>query len=99
MKQGQFRVFLRPLYGGRFTRVHICGCVPTAIPPRLLHRMAAQLALWSGWPVVLALSAEAEAVGWCEVWTDCVKEIPEHHLEFKFLRPCRRASLAARSAT
>lgn len=99
MKHGQFRVRLRPLYGGQFTRVHICGCVPTAIPSRLLRRMAYWLALWSGLPVVLALSAEDETGGWCEVWTSCVQDIPEHLLEVKFGRPRRRAPRAVRITT
>ena len=56
MKQGQFRVHVRPCCGGAYTRVQLCGSVPTAIPSRSLKRLAAMLAFWSGWPVALALS-------------------------------------------
>jgi len=91
MKQGQFQVRLRPLYDGHFTRVQLCGCVPTTLMPRQLRRMAAQLTLWSGWPVRLALCADAETAAWCELWVDSLKEIPEDHLEVRFVMPRRSA--------
>jgi len=89
MKQGQFQIRLRPLCGGAFTRVQLCGCVPTAIPPQLVRRLAKLLSFWSGWPVVLALSVESETGGWCELWTESVKDIPERHLDLRF-SPARR---------
>jgi hypothetical protein len=87
MKRGQFRVRLQPLFGGPFTMVQLSGCVPTAMVPRQLRYLAAELALWSGLPVSLALCADAKTAAWCELWVDCLKEIPEGHLEIRFVKP------------
>jgi hypothetical protein len=90
MKRGQFRVRLRPLYDGHFTRVRLCGCVPTTVVPRQLQRLAAQLVLWSGWPVRLVLPAGVATAAWCELWVDSIKDIPDDHLEVRFALPRNR---------
>lgn len=95
MKQGQFRVHLRPCCNGAYTRVLLCGSVPTAIPPRTLKRLAAMLTFWSGWPVALALFVGCETASWCEAWADSLQGIPERHLEIRFVLPRRRTRFAA----
>ena len=90
MKQGQFRACLRPVCGGTFTEVRLCGFVPTAIPARVLRRLAAALTLWSGWPVVVALSVAPDTAAWCESWVAALQDIPERHLDVRFRR--RRVS-------
>jgi len=89
MKQGQFRVRLRPCCGGAFTQLRLSGCVPTAIPPRLAKQLTEILTFWSGWPVLLALPAVDATAGWCDLWADCLKDIPVRHLEIRFLLPRR----------
>ena len=89
MRQGQFQVRLRPCCGGAFTQLQLSGCVPTAIPPHLAKQLTESLTFWSGWPVLLALPAAGATAGWCDLWTDCLKDIPVHHLEIRFLLPRR----------
>jgi hypothetical protein len=91
MKPGQFRARLVPKYGGSFSQLHLSGCVPTAIPPRLAKHLIEILTLWSGWPVVLALPAAGVTAGWCDLWVDCLRDISVDHLEIRFLLPRRAA--------
>jgi hypothetical protein len=87
MRQGQFRVRPSPCCGGAYTQVQLCGFVPTAAPPtRTLKRLAAGLALWSGWPVAVALSAAPDTADWCEAWVACLQDIPEHQLVVRLAR-------------
>jgi hypothetical protein len=87
MRQGQMRVRLRPIVGGSYTEVRLCGMVPTTVPPRAVQRALSLLRLWSGWPVALALCVEADAAGWCEVWADALADVPADHLEVRFVLP------------
>ena len=95
MKQGQFRVRLRPLHGGAYTQAELRGAVPTAISPQqmqLLRRMAEMITAWSGWPVGLALYVAPGAGGWCDWWADRLQSIPARHLEVRFVPPRGRRS-------
>jgi hypothetical protein len=95
MKQGQFRVRLRPCCGGAYTQVRLCGAVPTAVPARTLKRLAATLTFWSGWPVALALPVGHDSAGWCEAWSDGLQDVPERHLEIRFVLPRHRVRSGA----
>ena len=83
-KRGQIRLHLSALHGGSFTRLWLCGAVPTALPPAVLGRLFAMLSFWSGWPVALALSVDEATASWCDVWSDALRDVPEHHLEIRF---------------
>ena len=96
MKEGQFRVRLRPCCGGAYTHVQLCGSVPTALPSQALKRMISMLAFWSGWPVALALSVGRDTAGWCDSWADALQDVPERHLELRFVLPRRRERVEAR---
>jgi hypothetical protein len=84
MRKGQFRLHVRPLCDGAFTRLLLCGSVVTAIPPCELRKLSAQLAFWSGWPVELVLPVDVGTAAWFEWWTSAVSETPAHHLEVRF---------------
>jgi len=93
MNRGQFQMQLSPLCGGSFTRLRVCGALPTALPARELARLTARLALWSGWPVQLALPVEGVTDAWFDFWTDAATRVPAHRLELRFtLTPRRRTA-------
>ena len=80
---------LLPLHGGSFTEMRLRGAVPTALPSATLRRLFAVLSFWSGWPVVLVLSVDLATAGWCEIWSDALRDVHEHHLEIRFRKPRR----------
>jgi hypothetical protein len=84
-KAGQFHFHLRPQCSGVFTQWQIIGSVPTVVPSQKMRRFIRELSFWSGWPVKLVLSAEVETADWLECWTDALTEIPEDHLELRFI--------------
>jgi len=88
-KLGQFQVRLSPQQSGAFTRWRIVGSVPTAIPRSHLRQMMQGVSFWSGWPVALVLPAEVATVAWFEWWADALADIPEDHLQMRFV-PLRR---------
>jgi hypothetical protein len=91
MKNGQFLLTLRPQYLGSYTRVHLTGSVPTSIPPQQIQRLIHGLAFWSGYSVACALCVDAEAVGWCDFWSDALAALPEHHLQIRLVRDLAHA--------
>lgn len=92
MRQGQMQLQLRPVLGGAYTELRLRGTVSTALPAPVVRRLLATLSLSSGWPVALALCVEADAAGWCELWSDALSSIAERHLEIRFVLPRRRAA-------
>lgn len=90
MKNGQMKLQLAPEYGGSYTRLRLCGSVPTAIPRAAARRLVRGLAFWSGWPVECVLSVDMEGANWCEWWTDLLVGIPARHLEVRFRARGRR---------
>jgi hypothetical protein len=92
MRQGQMVIQLRVVQGGAYTELRLRGAVPTALPTRLVRRLMEILSSWSGWPVALALSVEADTAGWCEFWSDVLSSVPARHLEIRFTLPRRLAA-------
>lgn len=84
MKHGQMKVQLSPQNGGAYTRLRLCGSVPTAVPRKTAAQLVRGLSLWSGWPVECVLSVEREAACWCEWWTDLLADISVHHLKLRY---------------
>jgi hypothetical protein len=84
MDTGQMKLMLSPKEGGSYTRLSLCGWLPTALPGRELRRLLSMLSFWSGWPVRVVLSVDAQTASWCEVWTDALCAVPERHLEVQF---------------
>ncbi len=81
MRPGQMTIRLEPVHGGVYTRLRLCGTLPTALPRPIAARFLRELAFWSGWPVSCALSADEEAAFWCDWWTDLTADISVQHLE------------------
>lgn len=84
MKNGQMKLRLSPEHGGAYTRLRLCGFVPTGIPQRTAAALARGLAFWSGWPLLCVLSVDREAASWCEWWTDLLAGIPGDLLELRY---------------
>ena len=83
MKNGQVVLRLEAENGGSYTRLQLCGSVPTAVPRAQAAALVQALAFWSGWPVSCVLCVDREAGGWCEWWTDRLADMPERHLELR----------------
>lgn len=83
MKIGQMTIQLESEHGGAYTRLLLCGTLPTALPRQAAARFAQELAFWSGWPVSCVLSADEEATRWCQWWTDLLADISAQHLELR----------------
>jgi len=86
MRPGQMTIRLAPVQYGAYTRLRLCGTLPTALPRPVAARFAQELAFWSGWPVSCVLSADEEAAQWCEWWTDLMAGISAQHLELRVRR-------------
>jgi hypothetical protein len=84
MEPDQFVLTLSPREGGAYTRLSLSGTAPTALPKAKLRGLLRMLSFWSGWPVTVALSVEADAAGWCEWWTDALCAVPEGQVEVRF---------------
>jgi hypothetical protein len=89
MADGRMRIRLTPEHGGSFTRVRLCGSLPTAVPRRGAARLVRVLAVWSGAPVECALFADAAAASWCEWWTDLLAGMSARHLRVRYRRARR----------
>lgn len=85
MKNGQFKLHLRPTHGGRFTRMRLSGSVVSALPPCELRRWFRQLSSWGDAPVELVLPADVSSVEWFELWSYAVSEVPARHLQVRFV--------------
>ncbi len=83
MRPGQMTMRLEPELGGSYTRLRLHGTLPTALPRPVAARFARELAFWSGWSVSCVLSADEEAVRWCDWWTDLLADISAQHLELR----------------
>ena len=90
MKHDAFKLHLKPIDDGSFTRLRLCGSVVTALPPCELRRLVRQLWNWTGEPVELVLPVDAGSVAWFELWTYAISEIPAHHLQVRFTLKRRR---------
>ena len=84
MRHSRFRMWLSPVLGGSYTRMRLCGAVPTTLPPKELRRLSAMLSQWSGYPVELVLPVAAEKATWLDLWAEAVKTTPGRHLEVRF---------------
>jgi|GEM_PF-2537844 len=84
-KPGQFHVTLRPAAGGAFTEWRISGSTPTAIPALQLQFLMQAIALWSGWPVALALSVELGTAAWFSWWTDALAGVEPEHVQVEYV--------------
>ena len=81
MRAGQMVVRMAPELGGSYTRVWARGVIPSAVPDLSVRRALAGLAMWSGWPVRLVLSADVLMVPWLEYWTTSLSRVPARHHE------------------
>lgn len=76
---------LKPLCGGTYTRLRLCACVPTPLPAWALRQLCALLTLFSGARTRIVLSADEQAVPWCDWWVDSIAKIPEREVSTRFV--------------
>jgi len=86
MDDGRMRIWLSPLDSGSYTRLRLCGSLPTAGAWRKAASPARGLALRSGTPVDCALCADGAAACWCEWWTGLLADMSGRHLEVRYRR-------------
>lgn len=84
MRNGQIRARLFPQCGGSFTRLVLCGALPTALPKWELRRLIERLSLFSGYPIECVLSVDKEAASWCEWWSELLVGMPERQIELVY---------------
>lgn len=85
-KPDRMTLTLRPLAGGSYTQLLLLGSVPSSPVPLNVRRLLTMFSNWSGCPVDVVLSVDAQTAGWCEVWTEALCAVPERHLEVTFHR-------------
>jgi hypothetical protein len=89
MKRSWMRLRLRPIEeNGAYTWISLSGPVPTVTRHQETRRLITILAMWSGAPMRVALSA-GDPAGWAEIWTDNLCAVPERHLEVHIRIPRR----------
>lgn len=81
MRTEQMVVHLAPELGGSYTRIRAQGVIASGVPDWSVQRVLAGLALWSGWPVRLVLSADVQTALWLEYWLTSLGRVPERHHE------------------
>ncbi len=96
MNKDPFKLYLKPLSDGSFTKLRLSGSVVTALPPCELRRWFRQLYSWADAPVELVLPVDFGSVAWFELWTHAVSDVPAHHLQLRFALQRRRRQTGGR---
>ncbi len=90
MPRTHLRLRLRPSKDdGGSTWISLSGPLPTEAGSAKLRRLLTSLAVSTGQPIRIVLSA-ADLVGWGEIWLRELELIPERHRQVRFRARRRR---------